>query len=61
MDITDNMTFDEGYDLFLDQVRKEHSYTGPLDKSSFRDDYAVDHKTPEAAAEDFVLDLPEED
>ena len=53
MNISDDMSFDEWFDIFIDHARKKLQYNGPIDKYTFEADYE-EGKTPEASAEDFV-------
>lgn len=55
MDINDDLTFDQWFDIFQDEVRSK-GYSGPLDKYSFESDYE-ETKTPEAAASEFIEDI----
>ena len=58
MDITDDLSFDEWFDIFTDKCR-QLGYTGPIDKYTFESDYEVEGKTPEFAAEEFVAEMNE--
>ncbi|MEO0626652.1 MAG: hypothetical protein AAFY91_06665 [Bacteroidota bacterium] len=57
MNITDDLSFEEWFDLFLDRVRKHHNYNGQIDKYSFESDYEIDNKTPEQSADEFVAEV----
>jgi hypothetical protein len=59
MDITDDMSFDEWFDIFQDRMRKHQGYTGSIDKYSFESEYEIELKTPEAAADDWHKELSE--
>ena len=58
MNITDDMSFDEWFDIFVDTA-KNLGYDGPIDKYTFESDYAIDNRTPEAAAKLFVNEMNE--
>ncbi len=51
----EDFTFDEWFDIFIDQTRKLN-YAGSIDKDSFEDIYEGG-KSPEDAAEDFVKEM----
>jgi len=53
----EEVTFDDWYALFVEQVRKL-GYKGPVDKSSFNDIFDED-VSPEDAAADFVTAMEE--
>lgn len=55
--ISDDMSFDEWFDIFLDRAKKHHGYRGPIDKYTFEDDYEVKGMTPEASADEFVAEM----
>lgn len=55
MNITDDIDFDQWFDIFQDKA-KNLGYTGPIDKYSFEAEWE-DGKTPEASAEEFVEEM----
>jgi hypothetical protein len=55
MDITDDMDFDQWFDIFTDCVRKL-GHKGPIDKYAFEWDYE-DGKTPEYSAEEWMKEM----
>jgi hypothetical protein len=52
MGISDDMSFDEWFDIFMDETKKL-GYHGSIDKYTFESDYEND-KTPELTAKEFV-------
>lgn len=48
--------FDNWFDIFIDCVRKQHGYKGPVDRDSANDDY-VAGLSPEQAAKLFVDEM----
>lgn len=57
MNLTDDMDFDQWFDIFVDETKKL-GYTGPIDKYSFESEYEAG-ETPESAAESFVREMNE--
>ena len=55
MNIADDLTFDEWFDIFHGTVNKL-GYFGPVDKYTFESDYETG-KTPEASAKEFVDEI----
>ena len=53
--LNEDITFDEWFDIFLDEV-KSINWAGPVDKYTFEDDYERGN-TPEAAAREFVAEM----
>lgn len=59
MNINDDISFDEWFDIFLETVRKDHKYKGPVDRYGV-EGYYDEGETPEYAAELFVKEMEEE-
>ena len=55
MGISDDISFDEWFDIFIDETKKL-GYTGQIDKYTFESDYEND-KTPEFSAMEFVSEM----
>lgn len=55
MNITDDLNFDEWFDIFQTTVKKLN-YSGQVDKYTFESDYE-DGKTPESVAKEFVEEM----
>lgn len=58
MDIQQDLSFDEWFDIFKSTCLLEHGYQGPIDKYTFEWNYE-EGETPEYAAANFIQEMRE--